>query len=110
LKRGDIWTAAGGKDYASKPRPVVIIQDDQFDATPSITVCSLTSDPTEARYCRVPIVPDDSNGLAKPSMLMIDKIATVPKEKLGKPIGRLGDEDMLRLNRAIVIFLGLGGK
>ena len=33
MRRGDIWTVAGGKDYAGKPRPVVIVQDDSFDAT-----------------------------------------------------------------------------
>ena len=36
MRRGDIWTVAGGKDYAGKPRPVVIVQDDSFDATASI--------------------------------------------------------------------------
>jgi mRNA interferase MazF len=109
LKRGEIWTSAGGKDYSGKPRPVVVIQDYQFDATASITICSLTSDPTEAAYFRVPIAPSSANGLAKPSMLMVDKIASVPKEKLGKPIGRLDDEDMAKLGRAVIVFLGLGG-
>jgi mRNA-degrading endonuclease toxin of MazEF toxin-antitoxin module len=44
MKRGDIWTVAGGKDYAGKPRPVVIVQDDSFDATDSITICAFTED------------------------------------------------------------------
>ena len=48
MTRGEIWTAAGGKDYAGKPRPVVIVQDDRFDATTSITICAFTSDPTDA--------------------------------------------------------------
>ncbi len=109
MKRGEIWTAAGGKGYSGKPRPVVIIQDDQFDATRSITICSLTSDPTEAAYFRVPIAPSDANGLARNSMLMVDKIATVPKTKLGKLIGRLGEDDMIKLNRAVIVFLGLDG-
>jgi mRNA interferase MazF len=109
LKRGEIWTAAGGRDYAGKPRPVVIIQDDRFDATRSITVCSFTGDPTEASYFRLPVLPNDLNGLAKPSKLMVDKITTVPKDKLGTQLGRLDEDDMVRLNRAIMIFLGLAG-
>jgi mRNA interferase MazF len=109
LKRGEIWTAAGGTDYAGKPRPVAIIQDNRFDATRSITICSFTSDPTLAPYFRLPILPDDSNGLARPSMLMVDKITTVSKDKLGALVGRLNDDDMVRLNRAIMIFLGLAG-
>ncbi len=48
MKRGEIWTAAGGKDYAGKPRPVVIVQDDRFAGTDSITICAFTSDPTDA--------------------------------------------------------------
>jgi mRNA interferase MazF len=109
LKRGEIWTAAGGKDYAGKPRPVVIVQDDRFDATQSITICSFTSDPTMAPLFRLPIEPNSANGLARPSVLMVDKITTVPKDKLGQYVGRLDRGDVLRLNRAIMVFLGLAG-
>jgi mRNA interferase MazF len=109
MRRGEIWTAAGGKDYAGKPRPVVIVQDDRFDATESITVCAFTTDPTEAPLIRPPIEPNQRNGLRLPSRLMADKIVTVPKTKLGSRLGRLDDEDMLRLNRAILVFLGLAG-
>lgn len=47
MRRGDIWTVACGRDYAGKPRPVAIVQDDSFDATASITVCAFTTDKTE---------------------------------------------------------------
>lgn len=107
MKRGEIWTVSGGKDYAGKPRPAVIVQDDRFDATKSITICALTSDPTEAPLFRLPIAPNEANGLTTLSRLMIDKITTVPMDKLGKRIGRLGAEDIVRVNRAMTIFLGL---
>ena len=109
MKRGEIWTVAGGKNYAGKPRPVVIVQDDHFDATGSITVCAFTRDETDAPLLRLPITPNDVNRLDAPSRLMVDKLTTVPKNKLGYRIGRLEDEDMLRLNRALLIFLGLAG-
>ena len=109
MRRGEIWTAAGGADYSGKPRPVVIIQDDRFTATGSITVCAFTSNPIEAPLFRLAIEPTESNGLEKTSRLMVDKITTIPKAKLGRRIGRLGDEEIVRLNRAILIFLGLGG-
>jgi mRNA interferase MazF len=109
MKRGEIWTAAGGSGYAGKPRPVVIIQDDRFDATNSVTVCALTTDPTEAPLIRLPVQPDGLNGLHGQSSLMVDKITTVPRSKLGDRIGRLGDEDMVRLGRAVLVFLGLAG-
>jgi mRNA interferase MazF len=107
MRRGDIWTVSGGKDYAGKPRPIVIVQDDAFDATDSITVCPFTTDPTEAPLFRLPVEPSERNGLRSSSRLMVDKITTVPKSKVGERIGRLDDEDMVRLNQAVMVFMGL---
>ena len=109
MRRGEIWTAAGGKDYAGKPRPVVIVQDDRFDATDSATVCAFTTDPTDAPLFRLPVTPNERNGLRSPCRLMVDKITTLAKAKLGSRIGRLDDADMVRLNRAMLVFLGLAG-
>jgi mRNA interferase MazF len=109
MRRGEIWTVAGGKDYAGKPRPVVIVQDDRFDATSSITICALTTDPTDAPLFRLVVEPNAVNGLRAPCRLMIDKVTTVAKSKVGSRIGRLDDKDILRLNRAILVFLGLAG-
>ena len=92
MRRGDIWTVGGGRDYAGKPRPVVIVQDDSFDATNSITICAFTTDETEAPLFRLPVEPNDRNGLLATSRLMVDKITTVPKSKVGAQIGRLDDE------------------
>jgi mRNA interferase MazF len=107
MKRGDIWTVSGGKEYAGKPRPVVVVQDDSFDATDSITVCAFTTDETEAPLFRLAVEPNERNGLRLPCRLMVDKITTVPKAKVGARVGRLDDEDILRLNQAVMVFLGL---
>src|SRR6185369_150792 len=108
-KRGELWTAARGATYAGKPRPVLILQDDRFDATASITVCPLTTDSTDAPFMRVPIEPGDENGLLVESRLMVDKITTLPKARLGRRIGRLSDTDLRQLNQAVLVFLGLAG-
>jgi len=107
MRRGDIWTVAGGKDYAGKPRPVVVVQDDRFDATDSITVCAFTTDAIEAPMFRLLVEPSERNGLRAGCRLMVDKITTVRKTKVGARIGRLDDEDILRLNQAMLVFLGL---
>lgn len=109
MRRGEIWTAAAGSGYAGKPRRVVIVQDDRFDATESVTLCAFTTDPTEAPLIRIPVRPDDLNGLREPSSLMVDKLTTVPRAKLDQRVGRLADEDMVRLGRAMLVFLGLAG-
>jgi len=107
VKRGEIWTAAAGSGYVGKPRPVAIVQDDLFDATASVTVCAFTTDPTDAPLFRIPIDADDTTGIRQPSRLMVDKITTVPRSKLGERVGRLSDDDMTRLGRSIAVFLGL---
>jgi mRNA interferase MazF len=109
MKRGEVWTVAGGKDYAGKPRPVVALQDDRFDRTDSIAVCAFTTDPTEAPLFRLVIKPTEANGLRAVSRLMVDKITTVPRIKLGQRVGRLTDEDMVRVSRAVLVFLGIAG-
>jgi mRNA interferase MazF len=108
LRRGEVWTAAGGPDYTGKPRPVVIIQDNRFDATASITVCGLTGTDIGAAAFRIRIDSNDRNGLLTPSYLMVDKIATMSRNKLRQRLGRLDDSELLLLDRAIVTFLGLG--
>lgn len=107
MSRGELFTAATRGAYTGKPRPVVIIQDDRFDATASITVCPLTTNPVEAPLTRIPIEPSELNGLEQPSKLMVDKITTMPRDSLRDRLGRLGENDLVRLNRALVVFLGL---
>ena len=107
MRRGEIWTVASGKDYAGKPRPIVIVQDDSFDATDSITICAFTTDPTDAPLFRLIVEPNKRNGLLSTCRLMVDKITTVPKTKIGRRVGRLDDEDMVRLNQAMMVFLGM---
>jgi len=107
VRRGDIYTAAARGVYSGKPRPVVIIQDDRFDATASVTVCPLTTNPIDAPLFRVPIEPSEPNGLTERSFLMVDKVTTMPRANLGSYLGRLGDNHVLQLNRALIVFLGL---
>lgn len=107
MKRGEVWTVSGGAPYTGKPRPAVIVQEDRFDSTSSITLCAFTTDPIDAPLLRMLIEPTDRNGLVDASRLMVDKITTVPKSRLGRRIGELNDDDILRLNRALTVFLGL---
>jgi mRNA interferase MazF len=83
------------------------VQDDGFDATDSITICAFTTNETQAPLFRLVVEPNEHNGLRGGCRLMVDKLTTVSKTKLGSRIGRLGDEDILRLNQALIVFLGL---
>ncbi len=108
MRRAEIWTVSGGGEYTGKPRPAVIVQDDHFD-TDSIVLCPFTTDTTDAPLFRLLIEPDAANGLEAPSRIMVDKITTVRRSRLGKKVGALDDPNVLRLNRAIVVFLGIAG-
>jgi mRNA interferase MazF len=107
VTRGEIYTAAARGAYTGKPRPVVILQNDLFDATASITVCPFTTNPVEAPLLRLRIEPSDENGLDQPSQLMVDKVTTVPRSSLGERLGRLRDDELVAMNRSLVVFLGL---
>ena len=109
MKRGEIWTVAGGSGYAGKPRPMLIVQDDQFDSTGSITICLLTTHAIDAPFFRISIEPDADNGLRQPSIAMTDKITTLPRTRLGKRLGALKPTAMAPINQAILVFLGLAG-
>lgn len=107
MNRGEIWTVAGCPAYAGKPRPAVIVQDDAFAARDSVTICPLTSQTTDLPLFRIPVEPSPTNGLAVTRCLMVDKLTTVPRARLGRRIGILDDALLVRMNRSILVFLGL---
>ena len=107
MRRGEIWTVADALDYAGKPRPSLILQDDVFDIEDSVTVCGFTSSLTDANLIRIRVEPSSQNGLFQISDIMADKITTVPREKLGRQIGTLEAKAMDKVSAALLLFLGL---
>jgi mRNA interferase MazF len=107
VRRGDIHIAAARGAYTGKPRPVVIVQDDRFDASASVTVCPLTTNPVEAPLIRIVVESNDATGIDQPSRIMVDKVTTMPRSNVRDRLGRLADEDLASLDSALVVFLGL---
>lgn len=107
MSRGDIHVAAARGIYTGEPRPVVIVQDDRFDATASVTVCPLTTNPVDAPLIRIAVEPTAATGIEQLSQIMVDKITTMPRANLRDRLGRLTDADLVRLDRALLVFLGL---
>lgn len=107
MRRGDVVTVAATGDYG-KPHPAVVVQSDAFPEThASVVVCQLTSELADAPDFRVLIEPKPENGLRLRSQVMADKPVTVRRERIGRKIGRLGSEDLARLNAALAFVLGL---
>ena len=107
MRRGDIVTVAGGV-YASKPRPALVVQDDRFDATDSVTVCPFTTTEVDAPLLRVPVAADETNGLGQDSYLMVDKITTVRRSNARTVVGRLEATTLVEFERRLLVFLGFG--
>lgn len=108
MKRGDIVTVAGGV-YASKPRPALVIQDDRFDATDSLTICPFTTTEVDALLLRVLVIADELTGLSHDSYLMVDKITTVRRSNAQAVIGRLESVTLVEFERRMLVFLGIAG-
>jgi mRNA interferase MazF len=107
MRRGEVVAVAVSGDYG-KPRPAVIVQTDAFpDDHPSIVVCQMTSRMIDAADFRVTIEPSTENGLRARSQVMADKPVTVRRERIGRRIGRLANEDIVRLNTALAFVIGL---
>ena len=107
MRRGDIVTVAGGV-YASKPRPALVVQDDRFDATDSVTVCPFTRTEIDAPLLRGPVVANEANGLGQDGYLMVDKIATVRRRNARTVLGRLEATTLVEFERRLLVFLGFG--
>lgn len=106
VNRGEIWSVAGGV-YATKPRPAVILQDDRFADTESVTVCPLTSMSVDAPLLRLRMEPGKRSGLVSTSWIMVDKITTVRRSNVSQNLGRLTAVQLVELERLLAVFLGL---
>ena len=106
MKRGDLVTVAIQGDLG-KPCPALVIQSDLFDQAPTVTVLPITSTLTKAPLLRLDLLPNDENGLNKPSQVMIDKAITVSRDKLGPRIGAVGPAELLQIERSLALFLGI---
>lgn len=105
MRRGDIIRVVAPGDYG-KPRPAVVIQSDQLPPTDSVIVCLMTSDQRPVPFYRLAILPTNANGLAADTDVMVDKVFTVPRSKVGGAIGALDDGQILTLTRMLAVAMG----
>jgi mRNA interferase MazF len=107
MRRGDLVTVALPGEFG-KPRPALVIQSDLFNEThPTVTVLPLTSELRDAPQFRILVEPSAANALEKISQIMVDKPITFSRSKIGKTFGRLDDDMILRVNRAVAVWMGI---
>lgn len=106
MRRGDLATVALSGSFG-KPRPALVVQADLFELTATVTVLLVSGTLVDAPLIRIQIEPSPENGLRKSSQVMIDKIMTVNRVKVGKPFGHIDPDTMVQIDRALTLFLGL---
>ncbi len=106
MRRGDLVTVALAGDFG-KPRPALVIQADSFADAGTVTVLLVSSMLVDAPLLRITVAPTPQNGLVRASQIMVDKAMTVRRERLGPVFGRVDDETLLAVNRALAVFFGL---
>lgn len=107
MRRGELVTVALQGDYG-KPRPALVVQSDLFNEThATVTLLPVTGEIRSAPLFRVTVEPSEANGLRKVSQVMVDKPVSVRRDRIGKPFGSIEDDTMLRVNRALAVWIGL---
>lgn len=106
MRRGDLVTIAIQGAYG-KPRPALIIQSDLFCEHPSVTILPVTSELRNTPLFRIAVDADERNQLSKNSEIMVDKVQTIPRDKIGHVFGHLSEEDMMAVSRAFAVFIGV---
>lgn len=106
VNRGELWTVAGGV-YASEPRPALILQDDRFRATTSVTVLPLTSVAVDAPLLRIPLPANSTTGIRQDSFIMVDKLTTVRRSNVQEHVGNIPASLLVDVERSVMVFLGL---
>lgn len=105
MQRGDLVTVSLQGDYG-KPRPALVVQSDLLADLESVVICPVTSELRDAAF-RVTIEPSPANGLQKLSQVMVDKLSTLPRARISQPFGRLDDEGMRAISRALLLVVGV---
>ena len=104
MQRGDLVTVSLQGDYG-KPRPALVVQSDLLADLESVVICPVTSELRDAAF-RVTIEPSPAHGLQKLSQVLVDKISTLPRARISEPFGRLDDERMRAISRALLLVVG----
>lgn len=107
VKRGSVVLMVASRAY-NKVRPGVVVQADSstshFD---SLTVCMITSEPSEGSQLRISIQPSEANGLKRASWVQTEKIMTIPQVEARQLVGELAADQMREIDVALATHLNL---
>lgn len=112
VRRGDIFYADLSPVVGSEQggiRPVLIVQNDVGNKfSPTVIVAAITSQRFKTNLPTHIRVNADGSGLAKDSIILLEQVRTLDKQRLKEKMGNLPDADMTRVDRALSVSLGIG--
>lgn len=107
VTRGAVVIVALPDDYG-KPRPALVVQSDLFNEThASVSVVPVTTTLVDAPLFRLTVEASPTNGLRTLSQIMVDRLTAVRRDRIDRAVGRVDDDVLLRVNRALALWLGL---
>ncbi len=110
-RRGDVYLVAFDPSLGSeihKTRPAVVIQNDVGNrAAPTTIVAALSSQVEEPLYPFEVLVQPPDGGVAKRSVVLLNQIRTIDRQRLIRRLGMLERKTVGRVDRALAISLGL---
>jgi len=114
VKRGDIYYADLSPVVGSEQggvRPVLIVQNDMGNRfSPTVIAVAITSQRDKSRLPTHISVRSHDCGLARDSVVLLEQIRTIDKKRLKERMGKLDDQSMTQVNRALSISFGLGSE
>ena len=111
VKRGEIYYADLSPVVGSEQggiRPVLIIQNDVGNRySPTVIAAAITSKLDKAKLPTHISLDAVSCGLAKDSVVLLEQVRTLDKQRLKERMGELGSTDMHRVDNALSVSFGL---
>ena len=111
VKRGDIFYADLSPVIGSEQggvRPVLIVQNDVGNRySPTVIVAAITSQINKAKLPTHIEIDSQQYTLVKDSVVLLEQVRTIDKKRLREKICRLDEQLMKRIDKALLISLGL---
>ncbi len=115
VRRGEIYYADLSPVVGSEQgglRPVLIVQNDAGNKySPTVIAAAITSQTGKTKLpTHIPLQAEQGCGLTKDSIVLLEQVRTIDKRRLRERMGQVDDTSMSKINQALSISLGIGGR
>ena len=111
IKRGDIYYADLSPVVGSEQgglRPVLIVQNDVGNRySPTVIAAAITSKMSKTKLPTHIDIPGQNAGLAKDSVILLEQVRTIDKQRLKEKMGHLDRSTMNNVDNARQVSFGL---